>query len=269
MKARYWILTIPHAEFTPFKHESVQCIRGQLERGRESGYLHWQLLASFAKQTSLKNVKSIYGERAHAEPTRSSAAEEYVWKADTYVEGTRFQLGEKAICRNNSRDWERIRQNAKDGRLGDIPADIFVRNYNQLRRIATDNLRAVGVERAVHVFWGPTGVGKSHRAWERAGLEAYPKDPNTKFWDGYRDHEKVVIDEFRGRIDISHMLRWTDKYPVIVEIKGSATVLRAREIYITSNLCPEAWYPDIDKSTLDALMRRLNVVEIINKEQVV
>ena len=52
--------------------------------------------------------------------------------------------------------------------------------------------------RQCFVYWGPTGTGKSRRAWDEAGVEAYCKDPRTKFWDGYQVEENVVIDEFRG-----------------------------------------------------------------------
>jgi len=111
----------------------------------------------------------------------------------------------------------------------------------------------------VSVFWGATGTGKSRRAWDEAGLDAYPKDPNTKFWCGYRSHQHVVIDEFRGAISISHLLRWLDRYPVIVEIKGGAHVLAATHFWITSNLDPRQWYPTEDQDTIDALLRRLNI----------
>lgn len=45
---------------------------------------------------------------------------------------------------------------------------------------------APAIERVVQVYWGTTGTGKSHRAWAEAGITAYPKDPLSKFWDGYR-----------------------------------------------------------------------------------
>lgn len=115
------------------------------------------------------------------------------------------------------------------------------------------------MERQVFVFWGTTGTGKSRDAWNAAGQDAYPKDPRTKFWDGYRSHKSVVIDEFRGAIDVSHLLRWFDRYPVLVEVKGSSTVLAAERIYITSNLAPDAWFPEIDPETFAALKRRLQV----------
>lgn len=227
--------------------------------GNNTGYLHWQLLAAFTKKCRLASVKRIFGSSCHAEPGRSDAAREYVWKEDTRVQGTQFELGQLAIRRNNDKDWDGIFDLAKSGRLVDIPKDVLIRHYGSLTRISTDFVSPVGIERSVFVFWGATGTGKSRRAWEEAGLESYPKDPCTKWWSGYRGQAHVVIDEFRGAIGISHILRWTDRYPVVVEIKGGAVVLEATKIWITSNLHPNDWYPDLDAETKAALMRRLNI----------
>lgn len=258
-QARYWLLTIPHASFLPYQPPDVAYIRGQLEQGNNTGYLHWQLLVIFKRKIRLRGVKHTFGPTVHAEPSRSSAANEYVWKEDTRIPNTQFELGSKPMQRGDSKDWEAIRTCAIDGRLGDIASDVYIRYYGNLKRIATDNCKPLAIEREVYVYWGPTGVGKSRRAWEEAGIDAYPKDPRSKFWDGYRDHTNVVIDEFRGNIDISHLLRWFDRYPVIVEVKGSSVVLRATKIWITSNLPPNDWYPGLDDATKAALMRRLKV----------
>lgn len=258
-QARFWLLTIPHADFLPYRPPTVDYIVGQLERGGDTGFLHWQILVHFARKIRLRGVKSVFGNSAHAEPSRSDAAREYVWKEDTRVEGTQFELGDLPMRRGHSCDWEAVRENAKRGRLDDIPGDIYCRLYGNLKRIAVDHMEPVGVERNIHVYWGRTGTGKSRRAWDEAGLQAYPKDPRSKFWDGYSGQEHVVIDEFRGGIDISHILRWFDRYPVVVEIKGSSVVLRAKSIWITSNLDPRLWYPDLDEETKAALLRRLNI----------
>jgi len=90
-------------------------------------------------------------------------------------------------------------------------------------------------------------------------MDAYSKSPTTKFWDGYRSHKHVVMDEFRGGISVEHLLRWLDVYPVLVEIKGSAVPLVAETIWITSNIPIDLWYPGIDLETLSALKRRINV----------
>jgi len=264
-QARWWIFTIPHADFVPYLPPSVKYIRGQLERGLGTGFLHWQFVCCFAKPTRLAACKTCFGDSAHAEPTKSAAALAYVWKDDTRVDGTQFELGEQPFQRNSSTDWERVRDSAKRGRLDDVPADVYIRNYGNLKKIAVEHMEPVAVEREVIVFWGRTGTGKSRRAWAEAGLGAYPKDPRSKFWDGYRNQAHVVLDEFRGGIDISHVLRWFDRYPVIVEVKGSSVVLSAKKIWITSNISPENWYPDLDQETRSALLRRFT--EIVHFDQ--
>lgn len=261
--ARHWILTIRHADFTPWLPPGIKFIKGQLERGA-GGYLHWQLYVIVVQPKRLSGIKQSFGATAHCEPTRSDAAEEYVWKADTRVEGTQFQLGTKPFQRNSPTDWDLVRDLAKRGQFDDIPSDVFVRCYSQLKNIAKDHLSPTAAVRTIHVYWGRTGTGKSRRAWEEAGIGAYPKDPCTKFWDGYQPlveaHRNVVIDEFRGEINISHVLRWFDRYPVIVEAKHGATTLSALNIWLTSNMDPRHWYlGKCEQSTIDALMRRLNI----------
>lgn len=261
-QGRYWLLTIPHNEFLPYLPPNCVYLRGQLESGHNTGYLHWQLLVAFRSNTRLAAVKKLFGDQCHAELSRSAAADDYVWKLDTRVEGTQFELGKRAFKRNNQADWDTILNDAKGGRLDTIPSDILIRNYNNIRRITMDHLQPVALERQVKVYWGPTGVGKSRLAWTEATLDAYPKDPRTKFWDGYRGQENVVMDEFRGGIDICHLLRWFDRYPVNVEIKGAATTLKATKIWITSNIPPEQWYPELDQQTYQALLRRLDVTHM-------
>jgi len=264
-QARWFILTIPHADFTPYLFAGAKYVRGQLELGNGTGFLHWQLVVQFDKPTRVAAIKRTLGQSVHAEKTRSDAALEYVWKEDTRVDGTQFELGERGLRRDREKDWDAIRESAKRGRLDEIPGDVYVRSYSSLKRIAVDHMEPVGIEKQVFVFWGATGTGKSRRAWDEAGIGAYPKDPRSKFWDGYASHENVVIDEFRGGIDISHMLRWLDRYPTSVEVKGSSVVFKAQRIWITSNVSPDNWYPDLDEETKAALRRRFTQVVHFNQ----
>jgi hypothetical protein len=256
----FWLLTLPYNDFTPYLPPCCSYIIGQLEKAA-SGFLHWQILVAFKTKQSLRGVKSVFGDSCHGELSRSSAANSYVQKDETYVEGTRFELGAKPFLRSSKVEWESVWTAAQSGNLASIPANVRVVNYRTIRAIGADYSRAVGMERECFVFWGKTGSGKSRRAWEEAGVDAYCKDPRTKFWCGYQVEEHVVIDEFRGGIDVSHLLRWLDRYPVRVEIKGSSKPLVAKKIWITSNISPEMWYPGLDEETLNALLRRLTVTE--------
>lgn len=255
----YWLLTIPQNGWTPYLPPGVSWIRGQLESGTNTGFLHWQIIVGFMQKKSLRAVKELFGDTCHAELSRSEAASDYVWKEDTRVEGTQFELGVQPFQRNLAKDWERIWELAMSGDMLSIPADIRVNSYRTLRAISADYARPDAMERTCNVFIGPTGTGKSRRAWDEAGMDAYVKDPNSKFWCGYFGQPNVVIDEFRGRVDVSHLLRWLDRYPVNVEIKGSSVPLCGQYFWITSNLEIEEWYPELDAETLAALKRRCRV----------
>lgn len=262
--SKYYLLTLPALKhvFAPVVlPDGVSYMRGQLELGENTGLLHWQFIVYTSAKCRSSFVRRIFP-CAHVEVTRSTAVEQYVWKEDTRVHGSQFEIGSIPTRRNSVKDWETIWNLAKTGSLGEIPADIRFRCYRTIRSIEKDHLVPTAIVRQIFVFHGVSGSGKTRRAWEEAGLETtYPKDPCTKFWDGYLHQENVIIDEFRGQIGISHILRWLDRYPVIVEIKGGAVCLAASKIWITSNLNPTQWYPELDSVTLAALMRRFSLVE--------
>lgn len=126
-QARYWIGTV-FADWTPPAELSARLVylRGQQEICPTTERRHWQLVAGFARAVRLPAVKENIAE-GHWEPSRSALADAYVWKDESAVLGTRFQLGEKPIRRNCGADWEKIRTAAKGGKLDEIPADIYIR----------------------------------------------------------------------------------------------------------------------------------------------
>lgn len=258
-QGRYWIGTIPHSlGWVPPTNlpDGVNWIRGQSEVGA-GGLHHFQVCVAFSKNRRRQAVRNLLP--GHWELTRSVAAEDYVWKEDTRVAGSQFELGRRPFKRNSATDWEAVRTSAKAGKLEEVPADVFIKHYSALRRIAADSCRPVPAIRTCHVFWGATGTGKSRRAWEEAGIQAYAKAPLTKWWCGYDGELNVIIDEFRGILSVSNLLRWLDRYPVRVETKGGSVPLCATTFWITSNVSPDDWYPDIDPATLEALRRRMNI----------
>jgi len=259
MQGRYWLGTLYNYEIPTALPAGCIWFKGQQEICPETQRVHVQCVVGFPKHVRLVAVKRIIGGNGHWELCRSAAADEYVWKEATRVEGTQFEFGGKPMRRNVEKDWEAIRDAAIAGDFAAIPGDIFIRCYGNLTRIYADHATPRAIERTCNVYWGPTGTGKSRRAWEEAGNTAYSKDPRTKWWCGYRGQENVIIDEFRGTIDIAHMLRWLDRYPVCVEIKGASRPLEAKTIWITSNTDPRTWYPEIDQETIDALLRRLTI----------
>jgi len=262
----FWILTVPMPNDACESLENgnlpgdVVWTKGQREKGENRGYEHYQFVLAFRKKKSLRSVKALFGRECHAELSRSDAASEYCCKESTRLFSP-WEWGAKPIRRNSVTDWELVWDKAKTGDLDGIPANIRVVSYRTLRAIAADYATPRAIEREIWCFWGPTATGKSRRAWGEAGLDAYAKCPRSKFWTGYTGQKNAVFDEFRGGIDVSHLLRWCDRYPVHLEIKGASRPMDVERIWITSNLHPRNWYPDLDSATLDALMRRMTIVE--------
>lgn len=266
IQGRYWLATIScaHLPDQPQLTGDLCYVKGQKEQGA-GGFLHWQVLAVTSKKVSLAKVKSLLHSTAHVELSRSEAANDYVWKEDTRVPGTQFESGALPLSRARKTDWNLIVQNAKEGKLDAIPGDILIHNYGALKRIRVDNMVPIPRDEVtVNVYYGPTGTGKTRRAHDEiAGREYFDKNPLTKWWDGYRGQKLCLIDEFAGRVDIVNLLRWLDRYPCTVEVKGFSVPLEANEFWITSNLSPDEWYPDASPQHKLALRRRLtNVLHI-------
>uniref|UniRef100_A0A345N0X4 Replication associated protein n=1 Tax=Circoviridae sp. TaxID=1954248 RepID=A0A345N0X4_9VIRU len=93
-QGRFWMATIPSNKWERWERLQGSCTwaRGQEEVGA-GGYRHWQIILGFASPIRFNKVKSLLPNETHLELTRSAFADEYVWKEDTRVEGTCFELG--------------------------------------------------------------------------------------------------------------------------------------------------------------------------------
>lgn len=116
----------------------------------------------------------------------------------------------------------------------------------------------------VHVIIGPAGVGKTTKAQQLAGQDAYfQMSVNGMWWDGYDGQSAVVLDDFHGNMRFDYWKRITDKFPMQVEYKGGMRKFTSNMIVITSNLPPTQWWKEEVLGThgLSAMYRRINVLE--------
>lgn len=77
-QARFWIATIREGDWVPELPTGIAYVRGQLEQGDSTGFRHWQLIAYTKSKKTRKQIKQLFGDIGHWEPTRSKAAEDYV-----------------------------------------------------------------------------------------------------------------------------------------------------------------------------------------------
>lgn len=263
-QARYWLLTIPKdAYIVPTElPKQLTWLRGQAEKGNDTGYEHWQLMATFKRAVRLAAVKSLFGDKCHGEPSRSSAANEYVIKDDTAIAGTRFELGDKPFQRNSKTDWDSARDLAKQGRMDDCPPDVYIKYYRTLKEIGRDHMSKPTDLPLTCGIWiyGPPGVGKSHFARQHYGPSIFFK-PQNKWWDGYQMEKTVLIDDFDSK-QLGHLLKiWADRYSFVAETKGNSIHIRPDRIVITSNYEIDAIFNE-DSALALAIRRRFYIIHL-------
>lgn len=101
----------------------------------------------------------------------------------------------------------------------------------------------------VYAFIGATGTGKSRRAYHEAKERFGDKHIFIKsfggWYDGYRGHKAVIINEFTGAgTPLSEFQQITDGYPYRVPVKNSHYIWMPDVIYLTSNVHPDEWWSE-------------------------
>ena len=114
-------------------------------------------------------------------------------------------------------------------------------------------------------YWGPTGVGKSHIAFEGYTPETHYIWKNDNGWqDGYSGQETVIINDFRGEIKYNELLQMVDKWPYHVprRCREPAPFL-AKKVIITSSLEPaQVYHHRVEEDKIDQLLRRFKIFHL-------
>lgn len=236
-----------------------------------TGTPHLQGYCSFNSPRTIEQARAKFS-GCHVEVMLGSIAqnEEYCTKA-----GELKHFGVKPISNDNKGRaerlrWQRAKELAQSGQLDDIDADILIRCYSTLKRIRTDYAAKPGPQ-DVRCYWiyGPTGTGKSHSVETTFPL-CYKKNmDDPKWFDGYQGEETVYLEDLD-----KYQVRWggllkrlADRWPLLVNTKGSMQYIRPQRVIVTSNYnLDEIW---TESGTLDPLLRRFTVILKESQEQVI
>jgi len=265
----------PLAKYAVFQTERgtgrVEASGDLTPRGTE----HYQGYVELTKPTRItalqKLVKMSYFERRG---TREQARN-YCMKDDTRVEGP-WEIGTwTGKSQGRRMDLERLITMAKDPKVSDVdildalPTEYmrFYKCVDRIRSLPALQKPKVRDDLEVAVFYGPPGTGKTHTAYEfDSDLYAIPVNDGKSMWfDGYRGERTLLIDDFKGNMKLTNLLRILDKYPIQVPVKGGFVYLQCVTILITSNYHPNDWYDwhsPVDRTpSRGALLRRINMIK--------
>lgn len=265
-RSRSWCYTLNN--YTPEEEEKIQQLPCTYHvYGRESGESgtpHLQGFIYFPSQITFASCCKKLGGRAHVEFPRSLGASiQYCLKdGDLWEQGVKpiGAVGKKCTLQERADKNKRL----LEGSLSDLVQSgelslSQVPLIKKARVILAQEGVAVGSETVRGVwYYGPPGVGKSHKARE-AFEDIYIKSQN-KWFDGYCGQKTVLLDDFdKQGACLGHYLKiWADKWACNGEIKGGTVALKHETFLITSNYHPSEIWPD-DEQLLEAITRRFKI----------
>jgi hypothetical protein len=117
----------------------------------------------------------------------------------------------------------------------------------------------------IYWFHGQAGSGKTREARQYCidnDLSFYFKD-NTQWWDGYRQQDAVIIDDFdHTSWNYRELLRVLDRYEHQVQIKGGYIPLNSRVIIITCEFHPSRLWNGNTLFQVTRCLQRINEIKL-------
>lgn len=237
--------------------------------------VHYQSFVCLKKAKSLLGMTKLFGKGNHYEQTRGSFEDniKYCSKDGDYIS---FGSLPERKGRGFRSDLIAVKDEILNGKKLDDVAITDPNLYHMYGRTLTKiedlcmrkkfrNTMTQGFW-----YWGKTGVGKSHKAFEGFSPETHYVVPlNDKgWWDGYCQQDTVVLNDFRGQLTYSDLLNLVDKWPHSVPRRGREPMpFISKKVIITSSLPPEDVYHKLSSNdSLDQLKRRFVVEEVLLRE---
>ncbi len=269
-----WVLNTPTADeishLRNIGEDQVRYLIYQEERGNHTGRRHLQGYVELLDNKRMAGCKLFLGsDRIHLTPRPRDRprqqARDYCGKQNTRIAGTEpYEIGTwRTVARgNNGTLQQAVECNSLDEVVESFPTS-YVRYHRGLERLfAKRRVFEIRDKPWVEIYWGPTGTGKSHKAYhENPGAFPWSEPANgANYALGYGGQETIIFDDFDGTTEMlrySQALKLCDKWPYVVNVQGANEEWRAKKIIFTSNIDPDDWWPE--RSERSAFARRVDI----------
>lgn len=265
-RTRNWVFTINN--FSDVEQEACQKLEcSYIVVGTEvgaSGTPHLQGYVEFANAKTMTAVKKLLGGRAHLEPRKGTPlqASDYCKKDGMFTErGNLSQQGKRSDLHEVA---DLVRERGIEGVIDEVP-HMFIKYAKGIERLNELYMKPRTEKPKVVWLWGQSGVGKTREAFNVPEDMTVYSWNQTKWWNGYAQQFRIVIDDFTfdgSDSSFRYLLKLLDRYHLKVETKGGMVEINSPEIYITSEFPPNNWFKE--GNSLNQVLRRLDeVTEVI------
>lgn len=223
---------------------------------------HTHLYLCFSGGVRFSSIKSKFPEshielaRGTSEQNRDYIAKSGKWEKDTKhgtsIPGTFEESGELPVERQGARnDLADLYDMVKSGLTN---YDIIEENPDYMLRLTEiEKVRQTLKEEEfkntfrkleVIYIWGKTETGKTRHVLETHGYEAVYRVTGYKNpFDGYKNQDVLLLEEFNSQLPIQLMLNILDGYPLMLPCRYADKTACYIKVYIISNLPITEQYP--------------------------
>lgn len=280
---RCWVFT-SFSETEPKFHNDMKYLLYAPEVCPETNRKHWQGYVYYYNELSITQSQNrIGGGKHHHKMSRADLLNEN----KSYIIGPYEKNGKKKPF---NKDAVEKGNEPKQGRRNDVEELVslvsvgslscdevaihdpikyhqYGRTLDRVEEIYMSKIYRKEMTEGIWIY-GPTGVGKSHLAFEGFTPETHYVVPDDNgWWDNYRQQDIVIFNDYRGWIRYERMLELMDKYPTEVKRRGRPPLpFTSKMIIITSSLPPWKIYQNRnEEDSLDQLKRRCEIRKMEKK----
>lgn len=231
----------------------------------KTGKKHAHAFVYFKNPVSFGSIKKLFGNDAHVKkPIRNSLCINYVLGKSGRPEhdANKYDFTEcgKRPMDNGVHRMEEVLECKDVTEVMETMPDTYVKYRKgiiDLMEHKKSKERYFKPPEVIYIY-GSTGKGKTRRAFEDGAVNVTYENG---FFSDWKDARVICIEEFRGQIPYSEMLKLLDGYHnyYFVNIKGGQKFIDLDKIYITSPYSVEDCYPRQNQKidSIEQIKRRI------------
>lgn len=255
----------------------------------ENGTYHTHVYITLANGVRFNTLKNKFPpahfELAHgtSQQNRDYILKEGKWskdkKKETNLPDTFEEQGEMPIERQGARNdladlYDQIKSGKTNAEIIESNPE-FMFNIDKIERarqtIIEDKYKSDFRELDVTYIFGPTGTGKTRSVMEKHGYEnVFRVTDYDHPFDGYKNQEIIIFEEFRSSLKIRDMLNYLDGYPLELPCRYANKIACYTKVYIITNIDLAKQYLSVQEEhpeTWQAFLRRIKTVQIFSKDK--
>lgn len=263
MTSRSWVFTLNNytendEQFFKDLDSKYTCFGKEMG---ENGTPHLQGFIIFSRAYRLTQLKKLHT-GAHWEKAKACDAGNYCMKDQDYFLKDLREQGKRTDIQEYV---EFVKAHPKERDAAITHPAMYMKYHGGTQRLIAQLAPQRSEKPEVIWIYGPTGIGKTRFVYD-TNEDIWSISFHNGFWLGYNFQAVALWDDFRpSDIKFNLLLKFLDRYPFDLNIKGGSAPFTSMKIFITCHSHPEDLYAGTGEE-IRQLLRRVDQIIKLSEE---